>query len=506
MDTETKKIRSDKETHEWYPLCPCQVRKNTVYETDGKVYLSVTTAILTAGRVSGLHVTIEPIDARRQPLAAIHTTIALGQSAESTVPILLPDAAMYVHTVIDAVYDGDRAIWERSDRAPAQLSEQTMLWQTDSLYAQLRRECEGIVDPVYQPDTIDGGWRCTCGQINLADRTDCCRCHGSRAWMESHFDRDYLAEKNAAYVELEKKTPGKKVNYRNDKDRADRRKMLAILASFAAAIVLIVCTFTLIIPSVRYSKANTALANGDFDGAIAGFTELGSFRDAAARAVDATYQKARDMTGLDEVYLVTTDACPWFSITEDGILSLRKDDYTGSWEEFVIPDLVDGIIVRELDRNFFLNCKDLQTVVLSDCLEVLGEQTFYNCDALTEVRFGKNLKTISPRAFINCVSLTSITIPDSVEKIGLRAFNSCTALTDVTLGRGITELPSYLFSCCYKLRRVNCLGVITTIGDFAFSDCPTLEKLYVPAGCDWNMVTIGSDNDDLSHAEIVVEK
>ena len=58
MDTDMQKIRSDKDVHEWYPLCPCQVRKNTVYETDGRVYLSVTTAILTAGHVTALHVTI----------------------------------------------------------------------------------------------------------------------------------------------------------------------------------------------------------------------------------------------------------------------------------------------------------------------------------------------------------------------------------------------------------------------------------------------------------------
>lgn len=501
-----QKIRSDKEVQEWYPLCPCQVRQNTVYETDGKPYLSITTAILTADPVTEMHVIVEPTDARRQPLGALHATIALHQSDEKSAPLPLPDTAMYVHTTIEAVYDGDHVLWKRGDRSPAKLPEQEMLWQTDPLYAQLRRECEGIVEPVYQPDTIDGGWRCTCGQINLANLRDCCRCHGNRAWMEAHFDRDYLTKKNEAYVELVKKAPGKKVNYRNDKDRADRQKMIAILASFAAVIALIVCTFTLIIPSVRYSRANSALSNGDFDTAIAGFTDLGTFRDAASRAMDATYKKAQAMTGLHEVYLVTTDTCPWFSITEDGILSMRKDDYKGSWEEFVVPDLVDGIIVRELDRNFFLNCKELQSVVLSDCIEVLGEQTFYNCDALTEVHFGKNLKTISPRAFINCISLTSIAIPDTVERIGLRAFNSCTALTSVTLGRGITELPSYLFSCCYKLRRVNCLGTITTVGDFAFSDCPALEKIYVPADCDWNVVVIGSDNDDLSHAEIVVEK
>lgn len=502
MDMEKVKIRSDKDVQEWFPLCPCQVRKNTVFENEGNTALQVDTAVLTAQHVTGLQVTVEVSDARRGALPTAEAMITPGTSA----PIPLDNAAMYVHVIIERVFDGEKILWERGDRTPAVLAGQEILWQTDPLYAQLRRECEGIVEPVYQPDTIDGGWRCTCGQINLDDRVDCCRCHGNRAWMHTHFNREYLAEKDAAYIALEKKNPGKKVNYRNDKDRSDRRKMIAILSSFAAIIALIILTFTFFIPSVRYHNADAALADGDYDRAIEGFTALGAFRNAQSRAADATYQKAQAMTGLDSVYLVTTANCPWFSITDDGVLSMRKDDYKGSWDEFVVPDLVDGIIVRELDRNFFLNCKDLKTAILSDCIEVLGEQTFFNCESLTEIRFGKNLKTIAPRAFINCTSLTSVTIPDTVTSIGLRAFNSCTSLTSVTLGSGITEIPSYLFSCCYNLRRVNCLGAITAVGDFAFSECPALEKIYLPAGCDWARVIIGSDNEELQHTEIVIEK
>ncbi|MBP3393313.1 MAG: leucine-rich repeat domain-containing protein, partial [Lentisphaeria bacterium] len=224
-------------------------------------------------------------------------------------------------------------------------------------------------------------------------------------------------------------------------------------------------------------------------------------------AADATYQKAQALTGLSEVYLTTTAESPWLTITEDGILSLRKDDYTGSWDPFVVPDMVDGIIVRGLDKNFFLNCKDMVSVELSDCLEVLGEQTFFNCESLTTVKFGANLHTLGPRTFINCYSLKEITIPDTITKIGLRAFNSCTGLRKVTLGCGITKVPSYLFSCCYSLEQVVFCAPITAIDEFAFSECPALEQItYGGTEAEWNAVVIGEENEALNDAEVVFGK
>ena len=195
----------------------------------------------------------------------------------------------------------------------------------------------------------------------------------------------------------------------------------------------------------------------------------------------AVYDKAKKMTGLDEVNMTTSAASPWFSIDENGVLSLRKDKYEekkGTIEEFVVPDMVDGVIVRELDRNFFLNCKELKTATLSDCLEVLGEQSFYNCESLETVNFGKNLKTIGPRCFINCYALEDLEIPDTVESLGVRAFNNCVKLRRVVLGKGITAVGDYTFALCVELKSVTLTSPLTAVGVGAFAECSSFEKIF----------------------------
>lgn len=497
------KIISDREQKEYLPLCPVQVQKNTITEEEGKRVLRVAVTPCTDKTSLSCRLTLQFTDARRAAAGESEAVLVPGEDT----PIFCPDNAVYVHSRVEEVRQNDTVLWERGDRIPMQLPEQALLWQTDPLYDQIRRECDGIVTPVYRPDTAEGVWRCTCGQINLENSPVCGRCHVERKWLDEHFDEAYLTEEKRIHDEMEAKNPAKKVTVSRTKMESDRLKMIAIFAGIGAALLLLILTVTLIIPSIRYAQANGMLEDGDFDGAIAVFTDLEDFRDADRRAADATYKKAQALTGLSEVHLTTTAESPWLTITEDGILSLRKDDYTGSWDPFVVPDMVDGIIVRELDKNFFLNCKDMVSVELSDCLEVLGEQTFFNCESLTTVKFGANLHTLGPRTFINCYSLKEITIPDTITKIGLRAFNSCTGLRKVTLGCGITKVPSYLFSCCYSLEQVVFGAPITAIDEFAFSECPALEQItYGGTEAEWNAIVIGEENEALNDAEVVFGK
>lgn len=496
------KIISDREQKEYLPQCPVQIQKNTITEEDGKRILKISAAPCTDKTPLTCIITLQFTDARRADAGESEICYTLGE--DCIFPC--PENAVYVHSRVEQVRQGDTLIWERESRSPLQLPEQALLWQTDPLYDQIRRECEGVVQPVFRPDTLDSLWRCTCGQINLDETETCGRCHTARKWLDDHFDEAYLTEEKRIHDEMEAKNPTKKITVSRSKIESDRMKMIAIFAGIGMALLLVILTVTLFIPSIRYSQADKMLSEGDFDGAIALFTDLDSFRDADSRAADATYKKAQHLTGLTDVYLTTSAADPCFSITEDGILSLRKDDYTGSWDHFVVPDMVDGIIVRELDKNFFLNCKDMVEVTLSDCLEVLGEQTFFNCESLTTVHFGSNLHTLGPRTFINCYSLTEITIPDTITKIGLRAFNSCSSLRTVHLGSGITKVPSYLFSCCYSLERVSFGAPITSIDEFAFSECPAMKKIYYPGtAADWNAVVIGDENDVLNTVEVVFE-
>ncbi len=502
MDTENK-IISDREQKEYLPLCPVQIKRNTVTEEGGSRSLQIAITPCTDASPLRLQLKITFADARRAPAGEAEADITLPEIP--TIPC--PDNGVYVYTSIEKVWHKDDLLWERTGRAPMELPEQAILWQTDPLYAQIRRECAGVVEPVFQPDSPSDIWRCTCGQINLAGTGSCGQCGVDKTWLDAHFDKEYLTKELALHKEQEARHPEKKINVSRSKAESDRLKMIGIFSGIGAAALLAVLTVTLIIPSIRYGGAEKALAAGEYDSAITTFVDLGDFRDAPTRAADATYQKAQMLTGLTDVYLTTTAAEPWYSITEDGVLSLRKDDYKGGWDPFVVPDMVDGIIVRELDKNFFLNCKDMVSVKLSDCLEKLGEQTFFNCEALTTVTFGKNLHTLGPRTFINCYSLTELTIPDTITKIGLRSFNSCTALRVVHLGSGITTVPSYLFSCCYALERVSFGAPVTAIEDFAFSECPSLETVYYPGTqADWDAVTVGEENEALDGIKVVFEK
>lgn len=500
---ENRTIVSDREQKEWYALCPLLITRNTIEKSDSMVFFTVAMVPCTDKSIGKIEIETTFSNARRVKIDTASFTVRMGESAD----LPCPADAVYAHTTVENVYgEDDSLLWSKGDSLPLVLPEQEILWQTDPLYAQIRRECEGIVNPVYRPDTVDGGWRCTCGHINLEESKRCGACHADRDWLNVHFDPDFLKERMAS-SETQKNVSGEKknVNFRNEKMRADQLRMKLIFGGIGALVVLVILLFSLIIPSIRYSGAEKALKAGEYDKAAAVFADLGRFRDANERAADTIYKKAQAMTGLDEVNMVTSKQCPWLSITEDGVLSLRKDKYSGSWDHFVVPDLVDGIIVRELTESFFLNCKEMKAVTLSDCIEVLGEQVFFNCEALTEIHFGSGLKTIGARAFINCFSLTEITIPDTVESIGLRAFNSCTGLKKITLGTGITEFPSYLFSCCSSLEEVVLRAAVTKISAFAFSECYAMKTIsYAGTKMQWDAVLIEpEDNEILEKVNVI---
>jgi len=499
------RIISDREQKEYLPDCPAQVIHNTITEDKKRRLLQVTLVPCTASAELTVHITVFFTDARRVEVGRLEADL----SVQKTDLLECPDTAVYAYTRLEAVFDAGTEIWTRDGREPVQLPEQAVLWQTDPLYEQIRRECDGIVTPFFRPDRIDGIWRCTCGQINLANTPRCGRCKTELAWLDSHFDTAYLTEQDRLYREEAAKHPKtrKKPASARSKEDTVRRQMIALLAGILSALVLVVLLVTLIIPSVRYAIAEKHMTDGNYTKAAEIFDGLDGFRDAAERMEDAIYKEAQVLTGLTDVYMVTTAEYPCYTITEDGTLSFRKDDYTGDWSHFQVPDMVDGIIVRTLADNFFLNCKEMISVTLSDCLEELQESTFLNCISLRTVHFGKNIRTLGPRTFINCTALTEISIPDTVTKIGLRCFNSCTSLRRVHLGSGITKVPSYLFSCCSDLEEVSFGAAVTSIDAFAFAECDSLKTVRYPGTeADWKGVTVAEENQALEQAEILFVK
>ncbi len=500
-------ILSDREQKEWIGGCPVQVKRVKLSVPSAERGAVLSAVITPCGGFSVESVTAELklTDARHKPVLTVPNAVFRMGESEASFDGVIPENAVFGSVTVQSVKLADGREWVNADGTKGSaLPEQKIIWQTDPLYEAIRFVCGGVVDAKYFPDQpADGAWRCACGQVNLKTGEDdtCGACGCGRGWLESHFDEAYLQEQ-LKELQNKKADPVKKKAKKQKNGISDKAKFILILASAAVVITGAVLTPT-IGKAVRYSKAEGYFEAGDYDRAIEEFTKLEGFSDANARLQEANYKKAQVMTGIEDVNMVWSSRYPCYSITEDGVLSFRMDEYKGDWEHFVVPDVVDGVVVKELDKNFFLNCKSMKEVTISDCVEVLGEGTFFNCESLTTVYFGKNVRSVGARCFINCTALETVTIPDTVEKIGLRAFNSCTALKEVTLGSGITTIPSYLFSFCLRLETVTLRSPVTSVGEYAFADCASFKELRYPGTeAMWNEVRVSGNNDILLKAKI----
>lgn len=508
-ENETVKIISDRPQKEWIPGCPVQVKQVRVVRENDRLSAVVTSVPCGGFSVKNYTADIEFTGAKRQAVGTSEAvTLTAGESAPVSVPF---DEAVYAYVTVRTVTLADGTAWTNESGTRGKiLPEQDIYWQTDPLYNAIRVECSGVTEAKYRPDRLSdaGAWRCACGQVNLDSSGTCGACGCSLEWLDTHLDPAFLEERSR---EIADKTEKEAVRIKKKRESgvSDTTKMILIFAALALVIALVVLTFTTFVPAAKYSKAVSLAESGEFDEAIAIFTDLGDFRDASAMAADTNYKKAQFITGLGEVNMTTSKKSPWFSITADGILSFKKDEYEdrgGTWEHFVIPDVVDNVVVRELDRNFFMNCRELVAVTLSDCVEVVGEQCFYNCEKLEAVYFGKNVTTILPRAFINCYALTEMEIPDTVTTLGLRAFNNCIKLNKVVLGSGITEIGSYQFSLCVELERITLKSPITSVGEFAFSECAKFRKVHCRfEESAWTEPALSEGNEAFETAEVLFE-
>jgi hypothetical protein len=154
--------------------------------------------------------------------------------------------------------------------------------------------------------------------------------------------------------------------------------------------------------------------------------------------------------------------------------------YTGGDTAVVIPDEIDGHVVRAIDADAFRNNTALTSVVLPTALQSLGDYAFQGCTNLLYVGFNGGLVTIGFGVFAECTRLTSISLPNSINTISGRAFYACTGLTTISLPSTLTTIGVYAFSGCAGLTSINLPNMLSTINNYAFSECTGLTTVSLP--------------------------
>ncbi|GFH61083.1 leucine-rich repeat domain-containing protein [Chaetoceros tenuissimus] len=100
-----------------------------------------------------------------------------------------------------------------------------------------------------------------------------------------------------------------------------------------------------------------------------------------------------------------------------------------NWEERQTWKLVIVLPgVEVIPEDTFDECKNIETVIMSDDVRRIEDWAFYRCDSLVFVRLSRSLEFIGENSFWGCGSLTSMFIPPTCREIGDYAFSNCEKL------------------------------------------------------------------------------
>ena len=93
----------------------------------------------------------------------------------------------------------------------------------------------------------------------------------------------------------------------------------------------------------------------------------------------------------------------------------------------------------------FMRNTNIETVTMSDSVQIVGSKAFEHCSSLRKVIFSKNLKEIKIMAFMG-TKLSEIQLPEGVTKVGTFAFDLIPTLKSVTLPKSLIEIGDNSFS------------------------------------------------------------
>lgn len=121
-----------------------------------------------------------------------------------------------------------------------------------------------------------------------------------------------------------------------------------------------------------------------------------------------------------------TWAAEGFCYTEsEGMVTIMA--YTGSEQQLVIPETLDGMPVMFIGNNAFRNCVDLTSVILPEYMISIGNNAFRDCPNLTSVVFPAALMEINNNCFRGCSSLVEIFFLGDAPSVGQNSFSGSAA-------------------------------------------------------------------------------
>ncbi len=126
----------------------------------------------------------------------------------------------------------------------------------------------------------------------------------------------------------------------------------------------------------------------------------------------------------------------------------------------------------EIPANAFMNCRQLEKIVLPRMTISIGVEAFHKCLELQSIHIPANLMSIQASAFYYCEKLKYILLPENVKSIGQWAFAGCISLQNIIVkSKQLIEIEadSHVF---WGVNRDECVVWVSEKCEAAYAAAP----------------------------------
>ena len=257
----------------------------------GKVFAQLKMRNIQDKAVKAATVKISPFDTVGKPLGGTvdyqYLDLAAGRDTDfgQKTPVMFKEAATRSFAVsVSEVIFSDNSIWTASDEAWEPLSAPVTPEKefTDvELAKQYRVKYGADCKCVFKKEK--DLWRCACGAVNHDSEKNCHSCQREAAALAALNVEELKADRDRRLAAEQKKAAEEKAAAA---EQAKKTKKIAMIA--APIVVVAIVAAVLVSGSMKKSAAyNAAVAlaeAGQYDKAVAAFTELGDYKDSAELA------------------------------------------------------------------------------------------------------------------------------------------------------------------------------------------------------------------------------
>lgn len=197
----------------------------------------------------------------------------------------------------------------------------------------------------------------------------------------------------------------------------------------------------------------------------------------------------------------------------NSLISIGEQAFNGKYKSIHIPSGVrtigsrafGGFTIREFtvaeDNNYF--CAD-DGILYNKAKTTLVQYPRFKSSGVTSFSVPDGVKTIGTYAFTDCY-FRGVVLPDTLTAINDYAFHNCDSIQTVQVPDGVKTIGNSAFVLCDILSSVRLPVSLTSIGQRAFENCPAFTSVnYDGARCQWERITIGDYNNDLTNATLTV--